>query len=296
MSSISKSIVDLRNYSVVLTTSFEVEHGISGHAFEMAEYFLFLNQHNVKTCILLSNGITKNTFLFAVTQKYVLSESELTQITTHTIEHFWPKLLLAKTLIIVDGSMDVGSSTLIADKILAFRCSTRRVEQLNQSNITVLQDYELYEPLPNSVHYKKKMLLNYLRPQPVKSDLHKTAMLYLTNTCRKLSNERVDEIVSKYRDTFDSFVAFVNTKKCYNDVTEYIVPVENMWEKFNTYIYTETPNFGDCSPRFVAECRHYNKEVIIETPVVPDGLKVRINDLNKNIVQLQPNDPIIDFV
>lgn len=286
-------ILNCRNYDVTLTTSFEVEFGISGHTFELAEYFLFLKNANVSVCIALTNGLTLEDFTIAINEKYTLTNTEQQWFSDNVYFNPFPKLLLANTVIIVDGSFDIGNSTIAANRKLLFRCSTRRVNEIAGADCTVLQDNDLYESLPNSVHYKKKMYFDYFRKiDTVKTN---TAMFYLTKICRNLSEDRVQQIITKY-PAYSNYIALVNEKRNIHNVTEIVVPVKNLWEMFDDYIYTEPSNFSDCSPRFAVECKHYNKGVIFETPVIPKGLSIRMQDYNNGIVGFEKTDDIIRYI
>jgi hypothetical protein len=58
----------------------------------------------------------------------------------------------------------------------------------------------------------------------------------------------------------------------------YPVPLEDMWDKFSTYIYTAIPRKMDCSSRFILECLHYNKEIIFDIDYYDRALEVRRKD------------------
>ena len=81
------------------------------------------------------------------------------------------------------------------------------------------------------------------------------------------------------------------------------MPVDNIFEKFGTYIYTPTKGSADCSPRFIAECKHYGKETVYhnvdESYLNRDpGLKYRRYDIENDFdsINLKPNDNIIDIL
>jgi hypothetical protein len=84
----------------------------------------------------------------------------------------------------------------------------------------------------------------------------------------------------------------------------HVVPVRDLWNKFLVYYYTPTRS-GDCSPRFLAECRHYNKPVSLD-PVVDTteymesdpGLRVRLLDIEESwdSLHLREDDEIIDIL
>jgi hypothetical protein len=81
------------------------------------------------------------------------------------------------------------------------------------------------------------------------------------------------------------------------------MPVENIFEKFDTYIYTPTKGSFDCSPRFIAECKYYNKNIIYHDIDenylnVDTGLKFRKYDIDNNFksLLLNENDEIVSIL
>ena len=68
-----------------------------------------------------------------------------------------------------------------------------------------------------------------------------------------------------------------------------VPPVDNLFDKFSTYIYTPVPRKWDCSPRFIAECKYYGKEVIyhnIDYWDVDLGLYWRKHDIDNEFDSL----------
>ena len=74
-------------------------------------------------------------------------------------------------------------------------------------------------------------------------------------------------------------------------IPELDLPVDNILELFDSYIYTPTEKNWDCSSRFILECRKFHKEVVL-TPTAEKGLetnlglKVRLQDAG-----FLPKDP-----
>jgi hypothetical protein len=78
-----------------------------------------------------------------------------------------PKVILAKNLLIVDGSPQLKGANLFVDNIFLFRCSASNFEVFDQkrSRIFLLQDFEVYpERYEGSgltvIDYKKKILFS----------------------------------------------------------------------------------------------------------------------------------------
>ncbi len=81
------------------------------------------------------------------------------------------------------------------------------------------------------------------------------------------------------------------------------MPVKNIFEKLNSYIYTPTRDKFDCSPRFIAECRFYNKDVIYHDInenylKIDTGLQYRKYDIENDFksINLEENDDIIEII
>jgi hypothetical protein len=78
-------------------------------------------------------------------------------------------------------------------------------------------------------------------------------------------------------------------------------PVDYIFEQFTKYVYTPVPRKWDCSPRFIAECKWYGKEVVyhnIDYWDVDHGLRIRKWDLDNDFesLNLTPNDDIIKIL
>jgi len=281
-----ETIVNLKNYEIVLTTSYETKHGISGHLFEMIEYFMFFRFYKkINACILLSDGTTLDEFFVALIEKYDLSFEEINEFKQHTLFKLKPKVILAKKLLITDGSLRVCNADLITEKTILFRCFEKDIVR---DKVLVLQDNEVYEKIPNGVHYKKKILFE--KYKKIEKNKTNSAMFYLTINSRNLKNEEVQKIIQKHK--FQKYLVLSNDNLKIDNVEILKVPVENLWNLFDTYIYTNTSKSFDCSPRFIAECSFYDKEVIYETDYIDKGLEIRINDIKNKKIFLKEDDEI----
>lgn len=277
-----KSLVTLKSYRITLTTSWESNHGISGHLFEMIEYFYHLRYHkNKSVCILIADGITKEQFNTAL-NKYDFTTEELQAYEDHVHFYYSPKALIANDIIFVDGSLRTFDADIICRRKIFLRCSDD--EFLNKADI-VLQDHDLYDPLPNSIHYKKKLLLNKFKPiNHVKNGV---AAIYCTSNMRRLTPENLTAIADKY--SYNHYIVLTNIEMEVPQNMELIkVPALNFYELFDTFIYTGSTNKTkiDCSPRLIVECKHYNKDVVYDGvyDIEKDkGLLVRRKDLEEGI-------------
>lgn len=275
--------VDLREYDVVLTTSFLFEHGISGHTFEMVEYYLGIKQFTkLRPCILLADGTTKEDVSAAIADKYDLPNLS---ILDDIFEHHQPKIIFAHNILIVDGSFRLNNAEVFADRVFLFRCAEDDFSYFNSKykKTFLFQDFDVYDErytdLANVyVHdYKKKILFDRLKYY-VSENVSDVAMLYLTTNCRAAGVNDVDAILRKYG--FSKKIILTNDlTKFDNDARK--VPVPELWNLFGTYIYTSVPRRLDCSPRFIAECEFYGKKVIYDVDYTDPGLTARRRDIEE---------------
>jgi hypothetical protein len=287
------SIANLKQYDIVLTSSFEFKFGISGHLFEMIDYYWAIkNYTNLTPCILLADGVTIDEFNNAVKQKY----DDL------TIEHVeycvQPKVIIAKNLLIVDGSPQLKNANLFVDNIFLFRCSASNFEVFDQkrSRVFLLQDFEVYpERYEDSglmvIDYKKKILFS--KYKKYNSNINNTAMFYLTTICRALPQDELISIIDKYQ--FENNLILTDDPSVYTLDNVYKVPLEDIWDKFDTYIYTSIPRKNDCSSRFILECMHYKKEIIYEIDYYDKALEIRKKD-GLSGTSLLPDDTFLQLL
>jgi len=281
-------LVNLKEYDIVLTTSWETKHGVSGHMFELIEYFMHLRfDKGINACILLADGTNWEEFSTALREKYDLSMEETADFHHHTVEKFQPKCLLANTVLFADGSLRTHNADILADKIFLFRCAEKDIVR---DNVIVLQDNDVYDPLPNSIHYKKKIMFSKYRKLDTTAPA--AAMFYLTNNSRlcAISRDRLYEIMDKHN--FENYIALTNKDLHMHRLDSIVVPVRNLWNLFSTYIYTDTALKFDCSPRFIAECEFYGKEVIYEIDYQDKGLNARLHDMQYGDIWLRADDEI----
>lgn len=290
MSEIKKRIplVLLNSYELVITQSFEINHGISGHLFEMIEYFYHLKFiKKINCCILICDNLSEQSFFDAIYQKYNFSEEECHVIESNIYFKFQPKVVICNSILFVDGSLRNKDCDLLAKKIIFFRCSDNMY--LDKADV-VLQDYDIYPELNNSMHYKKKILFSKFK-KIKKTSSTNIGMFYINSHYKKMSFNDIENTIKSY--IFDSYLILSNEiiavpDRCIIEKT----PFNNLWESFDTYIYfaKETSKI-DCSPRFVAECNFYKKDVIYNRNGIVDiALDVRIADIEKGIVELKDTD------
>ena len=198
---------------------------------------------------------------------------------------------------------------LLFKNIFSFRCSNLDYHyNLPYKNITLLQDNRIYNDKDNdiSINYKKKIKFDIFKD--IKNSITDTALLYITTNCRKLCDDNIIDTIVQYK--FNSYIILSDDNKRYRNKFKIFknlyfpeMPVENIFEKFTTFIYTPTKNKFDCSPRFIAECKFYNKNVIYDEIdnnylEIDTGLKYRKYDIKHNFesITLKDNDDIIEII
>lgn len=285
------NLINLSQYDIVLTTSFEFKYGVCGHLFEMIDYYYAIKTYtDLKPCILLSDGTTLAEFQSSVEYKY--QDLEILDV----FEHPYPRVIIAKNILIVDGSPRLRDAEIFAENIFMFRCSETDFTSMNRYKAKkfLLQDFEIYNDQYDNIEvidYKKKILFS--KYKPLVSSVSDTAMYYLTTACRAMSPDDLTSSIARHR--FKNYIVLTNEPELYQIPNVYKVPYENMWESFSTYIYTAIPRKMDCSSRFVLECLHYGKEVIFDIDYYDKALEVRRKD-GLNGTSLEPNDAFLKLL
>jgi len=290
------NIYNLKKYDLVISqTWFKNNHGICGHTFEMIEYFWILKDY-FNVCILNTENISIQDFKTAIISKYNFNKDEVSLIINSIVSVHKPKLMLCSSILLVDGGYFAMKNTIIFNKMFQFACGNKSIKNNTNENIYILQDHRIYDKAKvNSIEYRKKILFSRLKK--VKKHQNRT-LIYATKNCRNLSDNYYKNILNTFEDNFLILTNEENTLSFINDRIEQIkMPVPNLFEQFNKYIYTPIERQFDCSPRFIAECKYYNIEVVYDVNYIDKGLESRKEDL-KNIktIDLKNDDNIIDII
>ena len=159
-----------------------------------------------------------------------------------------------------------------------------------------MQDDRVYKSVKvNGIDYKKRILFDKLKTiGPAKDNL----LVYATKNCRNLDSY---EELFHYGDNILAITNVENKPADIDGITFVIPPVDNLFEQFTKYIYTPVNRKWDCSPRFIAECKYYGKEVIfhnIDYWDVDHGLRVRQWDIDNDFesLYLKPDDAIVNIL
>lgn len=288
----------IKEHDLYLTYTWNAnkQHGICGHTFEVIDYYLIL-KNKFKVGIILAE-INEQELRNIIISKYNLTDEELDNLIENTLFISRnTKLLNTTNILFTDGSIgNLDNITVIAKNIFLFSCGNREIIYNTNPKYIILQDYRIYgENTFNSFNYKKKILFNKLKHI---TNYKQKYMIYATSNCRLISEEEIYRIKEKYN--IDDLLIISNYPYQLKDVTVINPPVENIFEQFSTYIYTEVPRHFDCSPRFLGECKFYNKEIILEIDYLEEdlGLYYRWRDIQEDFesINLTEEDDIIGIL
>lgn len=275
-------------------------HGVCGHTFEVIEYYTIL-KNQFKVGIFLAEDIDWVTLEDSIRSKYDFNEAEIADFKANTVFSKRPSLVSGKNIIFTDGGVrSTNDCVLLFDNIVHLACGDLEIKNNSEDNVWILQDDRVYNPvLKNGVDYKKKILFDRFKTIG-HSDTR--ALLYGTKNCRDIKQSDYEEIS---RIVHSGIIAITNeeNKPDYEVAgIEFVVPpLDNIFEKFDTYIYTPVDRKWDCSPRFIAECRYFEKEVIyykIDYWDEDKGLYWRQWDIENDFesIALTDEDDIIPFL
>ena len=312
-----EAIAILPHHEVWLTQSWSRgnNHGISGHLFELIDYYYILSQSN-SVGILVCEDITWTEIEVAIRAKYDFTALEIQDLKEHTHFHLRPRLLKSENpdaiILFVDGDIDmmVQYTFLNFRDIYTFLCTP--FHTAIPAHWKILADTRVHTPLKGPagvwIEYHKKILFHRLRKLKRPGEFPgylRTIMVYGTKNCRDPGDSWGEKVSKKYPGY--NIMVLCNSENRGVDtesIKYHVVPVTDLWNKFLVYYYTPTRS-GDCSPRFLAECRHYNKPVSLDSVVdttaymeSDPGLRVRLLDIEESwdSLHLREDDEIIDIL
>lgn len=301
----------ISGYDVILT--FSPINEITGHIFEVFDYYLFLRDY-FKVGMLFLGSIPVDKLEVAFESKYLhkFSEvaSDLIWYSEDDIKH--GKNIFCfdiKTFVLLcDGniqSLESWKISLLTKNLYGFLCFNE--EQLVNgyknnlaTKIIYLQDCRIYKTSSkfSTVNYVKKLPFKHYRIS--KREFDNTGMIYMTFNCRKISPYTVLDyhwrskcaktllVVPKKLDQYEDLAGIEQVE----------APVEDFFGKFDTYIYTPVARHFDCSPRLVTECFLQGKKVMIDLDYVDPGLQTRVKDCQEDLdsLNLKTGDKILQIV
>lgn len=299
-------MIQISDYDVILTHSPIYE--ITGHIFECFDYYLFLKQY-YNVGILFFDGLSEEKLKIAFNSKYNIDFDDIKKDiifikldpnnNTYTTIKFNNKTVV----ILTDGhikSLNHRKIIFATNKLYGFMCEYDEFEkQKFNKHITYLQDYRIYNKnmFFNSIDYVKKLPFKFYKK--INRIYDNIGMMYTTFVCRKITPYVVQQYheMSGCKKTLLIVPYKLNEYDNIDGVEQIQAPVENLMEKFDTYIYTPVERKFDCSPRLVTECFLYKKNVLININYTDIGLKTRYNDCkNIELLNLTDNDKILDVI
>lgn len=296
-----------QTYDVILTHSPITE--ITGHIFECFDYYLFLQQY-CKVGILFFDGLPISQLKIAFESKYNILFNNIIKdikiISLDPLNKQYQMIVFGKktTVILTDGhikSLNHRKIILAANKLFGFLCEYDAFEKQEfNKNITYLADYRIYGKLKffKSIDYIKKLPFKFYK-KCTNTSLNR-GMMYTTYICRMIT----PDVILQYHQMSrcSSTMLVVPFKKPeYDDlpeITQVVAPVDDFFNKFDTYIYTPVARKFDCSPRLLTECFMLGKKVICDVNYSDIGLNARYNDCINNLesLNLTDNDKILDII
>lgn len=209
-------------------------------------------------------------------------------------------------VILVNGDLkqfEYAKIVLAAKNIFCFMCEfidyVPKIYKQN-TNITYLQDYRIYGKNKNfnSYDYVKKLPFMFYKKSNRYFD--NTGMIYMTYVCRKVFPKVIADYHRKSGCTNTILIVPYKLPEYDNidGVVQVEAPLEDFFNKFDTYIYTPVNRKFDCSPRLVTECFMQGKNVFKDLDYYDIGLETRYNDCINDLesLNLTENDDILKIL
>jgi len=282
------------DYDIVLTYAYSnlEKKRISGHLFEVLDYYLYLKDNGYKVKIIIQDFLTREEVLIAWRNHYNISESNIDFIVLPN-----PKRIMAKKILNTSGYGSYEDCVYVG-KLYQFRCGVFSPEYIERKKITVLQDTRVYPEIASCPrlykHYIKKINTKYMKKVGIVGD---RSILYLNTLLRSSSKKFLQEKKELYPDL--TIISNIIDKSLAGSIPVLKPPV-NILSIAKEYIYTETMHMFDCSPRLIFECAfnnipvHYDFSNINKTKEeymeIDSGLKYRYLDIKNNIESLSLNE------
>jgi hypothetical protein len=281
---------------------------ICGHTFEVMDYYLFLKDLGYEAKILILDKFKNKEKLFkAWEDKYYIDFNYKKDIEFKNINFDKKNILLLSGILIITSGIDEFWNKIIdakAKKIISFQCQEFDYSYfLSKSNFYLLRDERLYQNKNYSsqtFQYIKKIY--FKRYKKFEKDSEKKSLIYINSKLKDLEERKLQ----KLKETSEYALLFISgTQLTENQIKKYkkygellFAPINNLWNKFEEFIYTPNTRNFDCSPRFVTECKFYNKKIKITFNLKNDkGAYYRYNDLkNFDKLILKEGDLIEKFI
>jgi len=270
---------------------------ICGHTFEAFDLYLFLKDYlpNKNIKILIMDKLKTSLLKEAFEDKYYLNFDD---IKNDIIIDRNNKLKYAKIIIYTSGIASYYYKLFRSNYSISFRCNPK-TEFIYNDNIFYFFDTRIYKNFnlkfpKNTIHSVKKFYFKYYKKITKTED---KKLIYLNSSLRNID-------IEYYKKKYNNILFVSGNKYNHQEVLE--APVQNLFKKFNTYIYTPTKRQFDCSPRLLTESYFYDKKIIFDFDFKkyagPDygdtGLYWRWYDIQNNFDKLiyDENDELLQFL
>lgn len=275
-------------------------HGVCGHTFEVIDYYHILKDR-FRVGILLAEDIDWEMLEKSIRSKYNFNDEEIREMKENVVFAKRPKLVSGKNIIFTDGGIkSTKDCVLLFDNVFHMACGDMEVKNNGDEKVWILQDDRVYDkPKVNGVNYKKKILFDRLKKI---GDSDNSILLYGTKNCREIGEGDYRYISERCHQPILAITNEENKPNYEVPGVKFVVPPLNkIFERFQTYIYTPVERKWDCSPRFIAECEYYGKEVIyykIDYWEDDKGLYWRKWDIENDFesISLNQDDELVDIL
>lgn len=283
-------------YNVLLTFSPIKE--ITGHWFEVFEYYWYLKEHNLKPYMLFhSPGLSFEDVYSALKDKYSVDIPKKDLYVLSKVE----KLIAAPLAValVCDGNFSAlreQGVKIIAKKIFGFGCGDVSIPYGDYKDAEYLLDKRVYD-VSYGIYYAKKIYADILRKPTHKKN---NTLFYLTKNCRALPLDCIQKAIQEEYKDYDEHI-IVSPDNSYSSLSGNVrcvrPPLVNIFNEFDTYVYTPVPRHFDCSPRLIAECALFDRKVdYYHIDYFDKGLEVRKKDIEDGRVWLRDDDAIVDII
>ena len=299
-------MIVIKKYDVVLTYSPIIE--ITGHIFECFDYYLFLRQY-CKVGMLFFNGLNLDKLKTVFESKYNVNFNDIVNdLIQISIEKNNKTIIVFDNntrVILADGnirSLEYNNIMLMSSRMYGFMCEYHDdyKDVKLYHNIVYLQDARIHKKSQffRCIPYVKKLPFKFYKKCDRVFD--NTGLIYMTYVCRKVLPS-VIEHYHKLSGCTKSLLVVPYKLPEYDNIPNVIqveAPIDDFFNKFDTYIYTPVNRKFDCSPRLVTECFMQGKKVFKQLDYYDIGLETRYNDCVNDLqsLDLNENDAILDIL
>ena len=271
---------------------------ICGHTFEVFDLYLFLKEYLTDDIKILIQDKIKNSIIKeAFEEKYSLSFSDIKKDIIFNRKGVYTSKIIINT----SGLTPYALKKYRFLYFISFRCNPFR-ELIDEDNFYYFYDTRVYKQFDKNINLKKSRIIHSIKKFYFKyyrkiNKQDNKKLIYLNSNLRKID-------INYYKNKYNNVLFVSGDKFDHSDVLQ--APVKNLFEKFDTYIYTPIERQFDCSPRLLTECYFYNKKIIFDFDfneyAGPDygdsGLYWRWYDIQNNFENLiyNENDELFKFL